>query len=512
MPTSYPGALDALTNPSGGDLLSASHPQQHANANDAIEAIQGALGVNPQGSAASVAARLAGVTLSSGSDLTGLAPGLYVCTNRVIAGALGLPGESPGVLTASTLGGGSARTQTYVTWADLSGVTRLWVRERTAAGTWLPWREIAGHGDTSGPPRRELLQQALLARKGGRIGTGGKGAIAMRFDDAHADFRTKVLPLLEARRLPYTRVSTSDSISGVAIDPAEWAPMQTYCIATGGEVWNHGRTHLDATTEPVIEDELIGALTALRGYLPRLPVDCFAPPGGSSIAYDGHMPSTAVANWADTYAGQRMLGHHALCSGYYADTYYRPLDGILRDGQIHYSCDPYNQATAKTLVDRARDWQVGVVMMWHGQNVDTAGNMTLSDLTAVLDYIVAERDAGNILVLTVSGLAVADKSTAWRHDLLTVSTGSPSYSASLLYPQFRQGVLGSTRELVATVAGTVGATVTSTIGESSRAHTIPAGGSLSLRHVVTIPTDLTTTLTVSISGGTSCTGVHLYAV
>lgn len=45
MPTQYPGAIDALTNPTAADTLAAvPHDQQHANANDAVEAIEGKLG------------------------------------------------------------------------------------------------------------------------------------------------------------------------------------------------------------------------------------------------------------------------------------------------------------------------------------------------------------------------------------------------------------------------------------------------------------------------------------
>lgn len=62
MATNYPGALDSLTNPSAGDALdSPSHAGQHANANDAIEAVQAELGTNPSGSDATVAARLTAI-------------------------------------------------------------------------------------------------------------------------------------------------------------------------------------------------------------------------------------------------------------------------------------------------------------------------------------------------------------------------------------------------------------------------------------------------------------------
>ena len=47
MATNYPNNLDELINPNGTDQLSApSHSEQHANANDAIEALQAKVGID----------------------------------------------------------------------------------------------------------------------------------------------------------------------------------------------------------------------------------------------------------------------------------------------------------------------------------------------------------------------------------------------------------------------------------------------------------------------------------
>jgi hypothetical protein len=47
MATSFPTGLDALTNPVSTDTLaSPSHADQHANVNDAIEALEAKVGVN----------------------------------------------------------------------------------------------------------------------------------------------------------------------------------------------------------------------------------------------------------------------------------------------------------------------------------------------------------------------------------------------------------------------------------------------------------------------------------
>jgi hypothetical protein len=47
MATNFPNSVDSLVNPNASDPLSSpSHSQQHANLNDAVEAIEKKIGVN----------------------------------------------------------------------------------------------------------------------------------------------------------------------------------------------------------------------------------------------------------------------------------------------------------------------------------------------------------------------------------------------------------------------------------------------------------------------------------
>lgn len=83
MATNYPGALDALTNPTATDnMATVSHSSQHANANDAIEAIQAELGINPSGSESTVVDRLSAVDTSISAKVTG--PGSATSGNVVV--------------------------------------------------------------------------------------------------------------------------------------------------------------------------------------------------------------------------------------------------------------------------------------------------------------------------------------------------------------------------------------------------------------------------------------------
>jgi hypothetical protein len=74
MATNYPSSLDNLINPTATDTLNSNtvpHHLQHTNANDAIEALQTVLGVNPAGSHLTVKDRIsASEALNGLSDVT----------------------------------------------------------------------------------------------------------------------------------------------------------------------------------------------------------------------------------------------------------------------------------------------------------------------------------------------------------------------------------------------------------------------------------------------------------
>ena len=80
MATSFPASLDTLTNPTSGDSLnSPSHSGQHADANDAIEALQAKVGVDGSAVTTSLDYKVAqAVTLS----------GVQTVTDKVLASAV----------------------------------------------------------------------------------------------------------------------------------------------------------------------------------------------------------------------------------------------------------------------------------------------------------------------------------------------------------------------------------------------------------------------------------------
>jgi hypothetical protein len=92
MASSFPGGLDSFTNPTATDTLDSAtvpHADQHSNANDAIEAIEGTLGVNPQGSSATVVARLTALdsTVAGKAPASGISPSAITGTAVVTSDA-----------------------------------------------------------------------------------------------------------------------------------------------------------------------------------------------------------------------------------------------------------------------------------------------------------------------------------------------------------------------------------------------------------------------------------------
>jgi hypothetical protein len=70
--TNFPTSLDALTNPTGSDALtSPDHAGQHANSNDAIEALQAKVGVNGSAVVTSLDYKVGLLSAVGASSLTG---------------------------------------------------------------------------------------------------------------------------------------------------------------------------------------------------------------------------------------------------------------------------------------------------------------------------------------------------------------------------------------------------------------------------------------------------------
>ncbi len=200
MPSNYPANLDALANPTATDTLaSVPHDAQHANANDAIEAVQAVLGTNPQGTHATVKARIAAAESSTGGGYPETAkvfvrekagaPGTY--TARTNTGSLLYEGASAdaaiqeGVDHANVNGGGTVLIAegTYPIGTPIIGRPVTDVATATVSDRRYPVR-IAGMGAMQTPPFGTGYSAGTVLKWTG--GNTGETAVLDLSDDCHS--------------------------------------------------------------------------------------------------------------------------------------------------------------------------------------------------------------------------------------------------------------------------------------------------------------------------------------
>lgn len=259
--------------------------------------------------------------------------------------------------------------------------------------------------------------------KGGKIGTAGKGVIAFRIDHGIDPFRATHWPLLRARNLPCGFGFVSGSVeNGTALyEPSTttWAQARLMHYE-GAESWDHSQDHRDplplGAGPLTIKQEITDSRAILESQL-LAPVGWQMPgiTGCVTPGYSGNLDT--LDKLGDTEAGQRLMAAYGLIENYRQGAQrILPTDGCYL--LSHITIDTMSLAGAKSYVDMAVNDGVGVEFMFHPMWLGTAGYMTIADFTALLDYVVAKRDAALIEVLTPSGLAFADPGSSYRLNLL----------------------------------------------------------------------------------------------
>lgn len=420
-------------------------------------------------------------TLADGTDLNTLRDfGDYqVLTSGKAATMLNTPDANPFLLQVRPMVGQNIVEQALT---SSGGSGNKWYRITNSVtnGTWIPWRPLhVPVTESAGPYQRETLVSAFKQRRGGALGTNGRPAVALRFDHGLANFRDILLPLLRKYNLPWSQAVNSRNIARAENGGATWTQLEDWAIAYGGEVWNHGATHEDATSETALTSEIVTGLAELRTAMPRLAVEGWAPPGIADGGYMGAAGFDKPEQFHSTYAGRLMLAHHAAVSGYVPGPY-RPMPQDLPIGATHVTMDKAAASTMRNILDAVKTSTepVALQLMLHPSLVGTDTYISAATVDEVFADIARRRDAGEIVVLTPSGLMLADHRTANRHNLIVdgnftegfakwsnttgyavatekglsfaqTTTGTPLTQTIPLYR--KEALAGSARELVAMV-------------------------------------------------------------
>lgn len=346
----------------------------------------------------------------------------------------------------------------------------------------------------------QLLRERFVRSRGGVIGTGGKAVVAFRWD--HNPVPAIESGLIELHRQYEIPLTWAHYSQQVEIDKGNWhstpwSTLEEFALFDGMEVGCHSQTHQDATDDERLTAEIVTSLAELSESLPSLMIEWFIIPGVGGTNYNGFISTNSPARWYDTPAGQLVLQTYAMCSGHMGGSLH-PLAGQAPIGQRHHGIETSNAADTIELITRAQTRAAGLCLMLHPVWIGRSDHMSLDDYEAVLAHVAAERDAGRLLALTMSGLAVADSSRGdhrdqlldgldwqgtggWTADGWTIEDGvaSTSEAGSSLRTELdlalHADAIGGVRELAIECRSRTGATVQVQRWTDTRERTIPAG-------------------------------------
>ena len=351
-----------------------------------------------------------------------------------VATKLGLPPSGPAgigrtgkVTTSSPVNAAYPRIQKWET-DDVNDNYSLerWERSTTSSGDWRPWLQV--YPQTSGgasSQRHEILETDQQRMVGGPIHTDGATPVALTWDDFPAAFRDLVVPMLRARSLTATlalpsRVLSAERAPYLGGEGITWPEIDAWVAEGLIEVANHSATHMDASAAKV-RDETVTALEELHANLPSARVMCWVQP---SVVYPGFNNGDSLDAWTATDAGRLILDHHALATGTWnrrsdatIERHGTPVQGL---GRVWMDTSS-GLTTVQARITSCFGTDRGLIVGAHANRPSLGGTYTtVAELTAFLDWLVVQRDAGKVRLMTLSQWALADVRPA------TTTTGALS--------------------------------------------------------------------------------------
>lgn len=282
-----------------------------------------------------------------------------------------------------------------------SNPKRWWRISRTQT-LWNDWVEVgAGGGGPSDIPVNALavggrdMRMRLFKDQYPLVSTGDKGAVVFRYDHGLTNFKNVLLPLHEQYGIvPY-----------VAMNSRNWdLPENSGATQAEAKTWNvewgnHTSDHNDKTGIHDVWDTIVNGRIELEeqvgktvhGFtVPGLP----ASGGPSYDKLDGFGVGYA-SGYSNSYAGNLILNHHAICSGTMGDVY-RPLDGQIRIGMRHTGWENRTWEQVKYVIDSAISSKTVVTLMQHPRTMNMSGYWTPALADQVLAYVRSKIDAGEL--------------------------------------------------------------------------------------------------------------------
>lgn len=396
--------------PEGTDLIS--------GGDDAIRAA----GVNAHGREFN---RPALTTSDSLDKLT--TPGHYPIPSVAVAEAVGSPFAAMGGVYVQPSGwsGANGPILRQVVWAYTAPYNQ--VRTRLSNGAFGSWDAGILRPDLGTMVGNTMRLSKWLATNPA-VYTSGRGAVAFTFDHGLTKFKAAGLPgVLAGYGWGYGLALNDSTLAAAENNGASDADVLSWA---GAEIWNHGYNHAATANEQTARTIVVQGKTALEARYGR-EVFGFIPAGVGATGLAGFDGGSSPEMFATTLAGQMILEHHAVTTGYLGAGGVRRLDGTVQQGVSRFTMDAQTVSRIKLQIDNAVNDRVGIMFMCHPALLDTTGYLTTAQLLEVLAYARTRQQAGALAVLSPGELVRASSaappaeivSTSSRLDTLDRTSG-----------------------------------------------------------------------------------------
>ena len=333
--------------------------------------------------------------------------GLWGVSPASAASDIGLPTTEVGTLEVRWIAGNTT-PNTQQEWRPESGA--VWSRY-CSLGVWGPWKKGGGDERTpySEPDHAEReIRVSRMRQRLGRISVGNKGAVALVCDHGTQNFRDILYPMLQERDLTCTLSINPGRDRPTYMHSATdgdvtWAEIAAWADA-GIEIANHSMDHTGASGYEGTYEEIVQARIDLEARI-GAPVDSWVQPGTFTEGdFDGFGAGGQPEHYWSKLAGRMLLASHAVVTGTLSGDFW-PIDGQIPIGAKGYWLDTGSVSGAKAFTEKAALDRTRCLLRLHPAALGDA--VSVADMAAVLDDLVAKRDAGRLAVLTLREWAIA---------------------------------------------------------------------------------------------------------
>ena len=254
---------------------------------------------------------------------------------------------------------------------------------------------------------------ADLKSRLGTVDTGGKAAVALVADHGTTVFKEWLWEEARSRNIPFTMALSPEvhlDGKGDSRHTATNSDIKKW-ISEGLVIASHSGDHSGASGYFDVSRQIQTSKMKLEEKL-ETQVDCWVQPGYSLAtgSFDGFGTGQSANRYTDYYAGRMLQQTYAVVTGYVGEDYVYPGGVDLPVGVRRSLTERKdNQATVLATIEQAISTGGKHINFCHPYALTNSSStyVTKSEYIEYLDWLAAKRDAGDLVLLTLPQLAVA---------------------------------------------------------------------------------------------------------